>query len=649
MEEQTEVIQSSRRLNYHDDIVLRTPTQSTGERLIAVCFKNQPNTDSILEFEYPKHEKDFQEILRNLRWQAERNILAIQTVRSLNGLFGLRCFSFNTVTQRNEMLQSSNIVTVHKCSLVEMPETVSHLLFAGEIRIFNFVESMNPLNIRKEIGNCLPAAFQFWATPKIRKSLDEKISVLVFGGNLLKKTESNEPTDKGFVAMLLVIVRLLDHFLVCQHFSEDFSKDQLIDSGFEKLNAMPKDKVNTFLIQEFERILSEINCPSDYLLDIFIKDIFRDDYVLEKSTYRKRRNFLLIYRGTLFLLEKRFQTFMNVTLVKQIIQECNLENPSNEEILCLIRAGMVLTLTKIWRVFVQERDFSGNIAKTMEKAKRNIPAKTKVYTSKKAGTDVVKIKAKRSSESSSKIDNRKTKKQMVLVKSDTKDQFPMDDIQSKRTSTTSVDMHQEINECYSEFIEGSGETIDSQETISEPEIYSNVLDNQKLENDAVEKRNDFSASFQGETDSLNPFYLSKSSESVVSTSDYSDRLFHGENKDSASEDYIDSDKIGRSETNLKRSGKYAPRSKSVSVNTVPEANLANLDRKVSGNTNSPIFDTESKLAVDNPNRFNNSITNITTNIHSSVDVMGAGTGNNTRNLRPRYHTDKLSKFVSKIL
>ena len=645
MEEQTEVIQSSRRLNYHDDIVLRTPTQSTGERLIAVCFKNQPNTDSILEFEYPKHEKDFQEILRNLRWQAERNILAIQTVRSLNGLFGLRCFSFNTVTQRNEMLQSSNIVTVHKCSLVEMPETVSHLLFAGEIRIFNFVESMNPLNIRKEIGNCLPAAFQFWATPKIRKSLDEKISVLVFGGNLLKKTESNEPTDKGFVAMLLVIVRLLDHFLVCQHFSEDFSKDQLIDSGFEKLNAMPKDKVNTFLIQEFERILSEINCPSDYLLDIFIKDIFRDDYVLEKSTYRKRRNFLLIYRGTLFLLEKRFQTFMNVTLVKQIIQECNMENPSNEEVLCLVRAGMVLTLTKIWRVFVQERDFSGSIAKTMEKAKRNIPAKTKVYTSKKAGTDVVTLKAKRSSESSSKIDLRKTKKQMVLVKSDSKDQFPMDDIQSKRTSTTSVDVPQEINECYSEFVEGSGETIDSQETISEPEVYSNVLDNQKLENDAVEKRSDFSANFQGETDILNPFYISESSESVASTSDYSDSQSHGRNKDSASEEY----KIGRAETNLKRSGKYAPRSKSVSVNTVPEANLANLDRKVSGNTNSAIFDTESKLAVDNPNRFNNSITNITTNIHSSVDVMGAGTGNNTRNLRPRYHTDKLSKFVSKIL
>ena len=74
----------------------------------------------------------------------------------------------------------------------------------------------------------------------------------------------------------------MDHFLVCKHYSEVFSKDQLIESGFEKLTAMTKDELNTFLIQEFERILSEINCPFDYLKDMFIKDISRDDYVLEK-------------------------------------------------------------------------------------------------------------------------------------------------------------------------------------------------------------------------------------------------------------------------------------------------------------------------------------------------------------------------------
>jgi hypothetical protein len=253
-------------------------------------------------------------------------------VKSLNGLFGLQCFSFDTDTPRNEMLQLWNARTVNNCSLVEMPETVSHLLVAGEIRMFNFVESMNALNIRKEIGNCLPAAFQFWAVPKICKSLDKIISLLVFGGNILKETENSEPTNKRFVSMLLVVVRLMDHFLVSEHYSEDFSKDQLIESGFEKLTAMTKDELNTFLIQEFERILSKINCPFDYLMDMFIKDISRDDYVLEKYTYRKRKHILLIYRGTLFLLERRFQTFMNVTLFKLIIQECNVENLSNEMI-----------------------------------------------------------------------------------------------------------------------------------------------------------------------------------------------------------------------------------------------------------------------------------------------------------------------------
>ena len=92
-------------------------------------------------------------------------------------------------------------------------------------------------------------------------------------------------------------------------------------------------------------------------------------------------------------------------------------------------------------------------------------------------------------------------------------------------------------------------------------------------------------------------------------------------------------------------GKNAPRSKSVSGTTIPEVNLANFDRKISGNPSSPNFDTESKLTIDNPNSFNiyYSISNMATNTHSPVDDLGAGTGNTIRNLRPRYQTDKLSK------
>ena len=126
---------------------------STGERLLAVCFKTQTNNGSILELEYPDCEKDFQEIMRDLRWQAERNILAIQKVKRLNGLFGLQCYSFNTDILQDETMQLWNAKTVNKCNLVEMPLPVSNLLVAGEVRIFNFVESLNPLNVRNEMEN----------------------------------------------------------------------------------------------------------------------------------------------------------------------------------------------------------------------------------------------------------------------------------------------------------------------------------------------------------------------------------------------------------------------------------------------------------------------------------------------------------------
>ena len=174
MEEYT-FIQSCRKLNYHDDIILRTPTLSTGERMLSMCFKNSKDNSRILEFDDPDCEKDILEIMKDLRWNAKKNILATQKVTSLNGLFGLQHYASNAVLQQDEVLQLSKARTVNNCNLVEMPPSVSNLLFDGEIRIFNFVESMNPLNVRKEMENCLPSAFQFWAIPKVRKILDKKL------------------------------------------------------------------------------------------------------------------------------------------------------------------------------------------------------------------------------------------------------------------------------------------------------------------------------------------------------------------------------------------------------------------------------------------------------------------------------------------
>ena len=83
-----------------------------------------------------------------------------------------------------------------------MLQSVSELLLMAECRVFNFLESFLLLKVRKEAENCLPAALQFWAIPKIKK-LDEKIDVLVFGGKLLKETNHVEPTNQGLFIMTI--------------------------------------------------------------------------------------------------------------------------------------------------------------------------------------------------------------------------------------------------------------------------------------------------------------------------------------------------------------------------------------------------------------------------------------------------------------
>ena len=75
--------------------------------------------------------------MRDIRWNAERNILTIQTVRSLNGLFDLQCYSSNTDINQEETMQLWYARTVNNCNLVAMPLSVLDLLVIGENRVFN--------------------------------------------------------------------------------------------------------------------------------------------------------------------------------------------------------------------------------------------------------------------------------------------------------------------------------------------------------------------------------------------------------------------------------------------------------------------------------------------------------------------------------
>ena len=59
----------------------------------------------------------------------------------------------------------------------------------------------------------------------------------------------------------------------------------------EKLREMTQEQCNTFVIQEFEHLLSEINCPDEYIMELFISDTMREDYVIEKLRTEEERIF----------------------------------------------------------------------------------------------------------------------------------------------------------------------------------------------------------------------------------------------------------------------------------------------------------------------------------------------------------------------
>ena len=75
---------------------------------------------------------------------------------------------------------------------------------------------------------------------------------------------------------------------------------------------------------------------------------------------------MIAYRGVFFLIEKRFEVFMNVVLFQKIIQNIVKEQISEEMILCLIRAGMVLTNVSIWKTLATARDSCHDIDSTMK-------------------------------------------------------------------------------------------------------------------------------------------------------------------------------------------------------------------------------------------------------------------------------------------
>ena len=112
---------------------------------------------------------------------------------------------------------------------------------------------------------------------------------------------------------------------------------------------MGKEERDLTLMIELKRILWEVNVPSKYIKSLFQEELNSESFIVEKQQYRRRKNLLICYRGIQFLLETKFEVFINITIcqkvifptLKEMVMEEYLSDISNDMIVCLYGAGTV--------------------------------------------------------------------------------------------------------------------------------------------------------------------------------------------------------------------------------------------------------------------------------------------------------------------
>jgi len=271
------------------------------------------------------------------------------------------------------------------------------LIHEGEERTFNFFESMYPLNIRKDAENGLYPAFLFWNLPNTKKRFDELLDEFIFE---YKDFDNNpectyDTTKFGIVTMMRAIINLQRTILSCSEGIYD--KNGFIDNTLLSVRSMSKEERDLTLMMELKGILWEVNVPSEYIKSLLQEELNSESFVVEKQQYRKRKNLLMCYRGIQFLLERKFEIFINITLfqkvilpmLKEMVMEEYLSDISNDMIICLLRAGTVIIRCEIWKHFLTVRDslvnkplFNSSMKNKKEAdTSRSIKLKTNAITS----------------------------------------------------------------------------------------------------------------------------------------------------------------------------------------------------------------------------------------------------------------------------
>ena len=123
--------------------------------------------------------------------------------------------------------------------------------------------------------------------------------------------------------------------------------DEFLDNSSMDLRCLNKEERDCILMMELEKILWECLIPSEFIKSLFQEELNMESFVIEKQQYRRRKNLLICYRGIQFLLERKFEIFLNITIfqkvifptIKEMVMEEYLSDITNDMIVCLIRVA----------------------------------------------------------------------------------------------------------------------------------------------------------------------------------------------------------------------------------------------------------------------------------------------------------------------
>jgi len=167
-----------------------------------------------------------------------------------------------------------------------------------------------------------------------------------------------DATNFGIVTMMKAIINLQRTILSCTEGIYD--KDCFVDNTLLQFRSMSKEERDLTLMMELKRILGEVYISSENIKSLFQEKLNSEIFTIEKQQYRRRKNLLICYREIQFLIARKFEVFINITLcqkvifptLKEMVMEEYLSDISNDMILCLLRAGTVIIRSKIWKIFL---------------------------------------------------------------------------------------------------------------------------------------------------------------------------------------------------------------------------------------------------------------------------------------------------------